>query len=116
MFEAGNVWTAIDADTKLVPCWLVGGRDVGYASEFIGNLAGRLAKRVQLTTNGLKAYLTAVDDAFANQIDYAMLVKLYGATPEGAIRYGPSECVGTRTNIISGNSDPEHVSTSYVER
>ena len=117
-FGVGDVWTwtAIDADTKLVPCWHVGKRNAEDAYEFIGNLAGRLAKRVQLTTDGHKAYLSAIEDAFANQIDYAMLIKLYGATPEGEVRYSPSECIGIRTETISGNPDPEHISTSYVER
>ena len=109
-------WTAIDAQTKLVPCWHVGKRNAEDAYEFISDLAGRLAKRVQLTTDGHKAYLSAIEDAFANQIDYASLIKLYGATPEDEIRYSPSECVGARAEVISDNPDKDHISTSYVER
>lgn len=117
-FGIGDVWTwtAIDAETKLIPCWHVGSRNAEDAYEFMTDLAGRLAKRVQLTTDGHKAYLSAIEDAFANQIDYAMLVKLYGQTPEGEKRYSPAECIGTRTEIISGDPDKKYVSTSYVER
>jgi IS1 family transposase len=109
-------WTAIDADTKLVPSWHVGTRDGGCAYEFINDLAGRLANRVQLTTDGHKAYLDAVDSAFCGEVDYAMLVKLYGPEPAGEARYSPAKCVGTRRDAISGDPDPDHVSTSYVER
>ena len=117
-FGYGDVWTwvAIDADTKLVPSWLVGGRDAGCAEAFVNDLASRLANRVQLTTDGLKAYLDAVDTAFAGDVDYAMLVKLYGSAPEAERRYTPAKCNGTRRNQVSGNPDPKHVSTSYVER
>ncbi len=117
-FGIGDVWTwtAIDAETRLVPCWHVGGRNAEDAYEFMNDLSSRLSKRVQLTTDGLKTYLNAIEDAFANQIDYAMLVKLYGKAPEGEIRYSPSECIGTRTEIISGTPDKNHISTSYVER
>jgi IS1 family transposase len=117
-FGIGDVWTwtAIDADTKLVPCWHVGKRNAEDAYEFINDLAERLTKRVQLTTDGHKAYLSAIEDAFANQVDYAMLIKLYGTTPEGEVRYSPSECIGVRTEVISGNPDEQHISTSYVER
>jgi IS1 family transposase len=109
-------WTALDADTKLVPCFHVAGRDAGAAYDFIMDLAGRLANRVQLTTDGHKAYLNAVDFAFGGQVDYAMLVKLYGAEPAMEARYSPPKCIGTRSEPISGNPDPDHVSTSYVER
>lgn len=117
-FGIGDVWTwtAIDAETKLVPCWHIGKRDGEDAHEFISDLASRLTKRVQLTTDGHKAYLNAIDDAFANQIDYATLVKLYGQTSEGEKRYSPAQCIGTQTNVVSGNPDLKHVSTSYVER
>lgn len=117
-FGIGDVWTwtAVDAETKLVPCWHVGRRDAEDAAEFINDLSSRLSRRVQLTTDGHKAYLNAIDDAFANQIDYAMLIKLYGKAPEGEIRYSPSECIGTRTEVISGSPDQKHISTSYVER
>lgn len=115
---AGDVWTwtAIDADSKLVPCWMVGGRDAAAARDFIEDLAGRLANRVQLTTDGLKVYLTAVEKAFQNDIDYAMLVKIYGQTVEGQKRYSPAECVGCDKHTVTGRPDPEHISTSYVER
>jgi IS1 family transposase len=117
-FGYGDVWTwtAIDADTKLVPAWYVGKRTARDAHEFIGDLAGRLANRVQLTTDGHKAYLTAVSAAFGGNIDYAMLVKLYGPDPEGEKRYSPATCIGTETSVIAGAPDPWHVSTSYAER
>jgi IS1 family transposase len=112
-------WTAIDADTKLVPCWYLSeSRDAGAAYEFISDLEGRLANRVQLTTDGNKAYLEAVDSTFGIGIDYAMLVKIYGPDPnEGAAhRYSPPVCIGCETNVVSGHPDPAHISTSYVER
>jgi IS1 family transposase len=117
-FGYGDVWTwvATDADTKLVPCWLVGKRDAGYAFEFISDLASRLAHRVQLTTDGHKAYLTAVEDTFGTEVDYAMLVKLYSAPQENPVRYSPANCVGTKTDIIMGSPDPKHIATSYAER
>jgi IS1 family transposase len=110
-------WTAIDADTKLIPSWLVGGRDSEYAMAFMDDLASRLANRVQLTSDGHKAYLEAVEGAFGADIDYAMLIKMYGATSESAKgRYSPAECVGARKERIEGNPDIDHVSTSYAER
>src|SRR5204863_7085918 len=110
-------WTALDAETKLVPCWFVGTRDGGAAYHFIHDLAGRLAHRVQLTTDGHKAYLDAVEDAFGMEIDYAQLIKIYGNVPEqGEVRYSPAVCMGTRVAKISGKPDYAHVSTSYVER
>jgi len=116
--HAGDVWTwtAIDAETKLVPCWMVGGRDANAARAFIGDLAGRLATRVQLTTDGHKAYLEAVEGAFGCEVDYAMLIKLYGNEPEAEVRYSPAQCIGSRTEIITGRPQPEHISTSYAER
>ncbi len=116
--NVGDVWTwtGIDADTKLVPCFHVAGRDAGAAYDFIMDLADRLANRVQLTTDGHKAYLNAVDFAFGGQVDYAMLVKLYGAVPAGEARYSPPKCIGARAEEISGDPDPDHISTSYVER
>jgi len=115
---AGDVWTwtAIDADTKLVPSFLVGGRDTGYATEFLQDLAGRLSTRVQLTTDGHKVYLEAVEDAFGSNIDYAMLIKVYGAEPANDARYSPAKCLGANPVPISGNPDSDHISTSYVER
>jgi IS1 family transposase len=120
---AGDVWTwtAIDADSKLLISYQVGGRDAEYALMLMDDLRGRLANRVQLTTDGHKAYLQAVEDAFGAAIDYAMLVKLYGpgpATTDNAAgrRYSPAECTGLRKETITGKPDPKHVSTSYTER
>jgi IS1 family transposase len=110
------VWVAIDAQTKLVPSWLVGKRDRGCATEFIADLATRISNRVQLTTDGLKLYLTAIDDAFGNDIDYAQLVKVYGIDPEGEKRYSPAICTSCESHTISGSPDRKHVSTSYIER
>ncbi len=116
----GDVWTwaAIDAETKLVPCWYIGNRDASAAYHFMHDLAGgRLANRVQLTTDGHRAYLSAVEDAFGANIDYAMLVKIYGAESEGSeVRYDPAVCMGTRKGVITGKPDFKHVSTSFVER
>jgi IS1 family transposase len=114
----GDVWTwiAIDADTKLVPCFVIGQRDPDTARQFMEDLAQRLANRIQLTSDGLKCYLNAVKAAFGNDIDYAMLVKIYGETSEGQKRYSPAECVGCKQRRIKGRPDPEHISTSYVER
>ena len=116
--EAGDTWTwtALDADSKLIVAYLVGGRDAEYANAFMQDVADRMANRVQLTTDGLKAYLDAVDDAFGIDVDYAQLVKLYGEAPEAQKRYSPAECVGTRKEAIVGRPDKKHVSTSYVER
>ncbi len=116
--EAGDVWTwtALDADNKLIVSYMVGGRDAGYAHEFMQDVAGRLANRVQLTTDGLKAYLEAVDGAFGADIDYAQLTKLYGDAPGPAGRYSPAECTGIKKTPIEGKPDAKHISTSYVER
>jgi IS1 family transposase len=116
---AGDVWTwtAICADSKLIPCWFVGSRDASSAYHFIHDLKARLANRVQLTTDGHRAYLSAVEDAFGCEVDFAMLQKIYGApqdTPE--TRYSPAVCMGARKAIISGNPDFNHVSTSFAER
>jgi IS1 family transposase len=116
---AGDVWTwtAIDADTKLVPCWFVGHRDAGCAYHFMHDLAERLANRVQLTTDGHRAYLSAVEDAFGANIDYAMLQKIYGNVSDSPeTRYSPAICMGARKAVISGNPDYNHVSTSSAER
>ncbi len=96
--------------------WLVGARDAGYAQAFVDDVAGRLANRIQLTTDGLNAYLEAVDTAFGGEVDYSMLVKLYGQAPEGQRRYSPAVCIGTKRQKLIGKPDPAHVSTSYVER
>ncbi len=117
-FGFGSVWTwtALDADTKLIVSWMVGARDGQSAHEFMKDLAGRLANRVQLTTDGHAAYLTAVESTFGSDIDYAMLVKIYGESGESEKRYSPAECIGCERKEISGKPDPKHVSTSYVER
>ncbi len=118
-FGFGDVWTwtAICADTKLVPSWMIGGRDAVAAYAFMHDLAGRLKNRVQLTTDGHRVYLDAVESAFGMDIDYSMLIKLYGVDtrPEEA-RYSPAECIGTRIIPIIGQPNPRHISTSYVER
>ena len=111
-------WTAICADTKLIASWMVGPRDGGIAYDFMQDLAGRLANRVQLTTDGHKAYLDAVEGAFGADIDYAQLVKLYGNTESGSPerKYSPNVCLGARPATVTGNPEMEYVSTSYVER
>ena len=120
-FGFGSVWTwvALDADTKLVPSWLVGDRSADTAMIFMNDIAGRLANRIQLTTDGYKPYLVAVADAFDGvPIDYAMLVKIYNEPQGGGTdkRYSPGECCGARKDDIKGNPDPKHISTSYIER
>jgi len=114
----GDVWTwvGIDADTKLVVSYLVGGRDGGWAKEFMQDCASRIVNRVQITTDGHRAYLDAVEDAFGADIDYAMLQKIYGAPSESDTRYSPATCIGCDMKVVSGDPDPKHVSTSYVER
>jgi IS1 family transposase len=116
--NAGDTWTwtAIDADNKLMISWLVGGRDGDYAMAFMDDLRSRLANRVQLTSDGHRAYLEAVEGAFGGDVDYAQLVKIYGTPPEGEKRYSPAECIGAVKTRIEGNPDSKHVSTSYVER
>ncbi|MGH2508795.1 MAG: IS1 family transposase, partial [Ktedonobacteraceae bacterium] len=117
LFGNGDVWTwvAIDADTKLVPSFMVGDRDGHTAKMFIDDLASRLSNRVQLTTDGHRAYLEAVEGAFGSDIDYAMLSKIYESSQEET-RYSPAKCVGCEVKTISGRPDAEHISTSYVER
>jgi IS1 family transposase len=117
-FGHGDVWTfvAIDADTKLVPSWMIGLRNAGYAYEFLKDLQSRLASRAQLTTDGHRMYLEAVGDVFGADIDYAMLVKLYGYEPAGEARYSPPKCIGASKLVIQGKPDIKQVSTSYVER
>lgn len=116
---AGDIWTwtAIDADSKLVMSWLVGGRDGEYALSFMDDLKSRLANRVQLTSDGHRAYLEAVEEAFGADVDYAQLVKMYGKGPETAKgRYSPAECTGIKKIKVEGDPDINKVSTSYVER
>jgi IS1 family transposase len=115
---AGDIWTwmAIDADTKLIPSFYVGARDADAAHHFIGDLALRLANRVQLTSDGHKPYLAAVEESFGAGIDYAMLIKHYGE-PTGSVgRYSPGVCLGAEQRRVEGRPDPAHVSTSYAER
>ncbi len=109
-------WTALDAESKLMISWMVGDRDAECAGRFMMDLSDRLAGRCQLTTDGHQVYERAVQDAFGWQIDYAMLVKLYGEPRDKEARYSPCECVGTRTVRISGRPETEHISTSHVER
>lgn len=115
----GDTWTwvGIDADTKLVVSYLVGGRDGGWAHDFMEDCASRIRNRVQITTDGHRAYLDAVEDAFGADIDYAMLQKIYGApSDEETRRYSPAKCIGCDMKVVSGDPDPKHVSTSFVER
>jgi IS1 family transposase len=117
-FGFGDVWTwvAMDADTKLVPSFAVGTRSSQTAKTFMDDLAARLSNRVQLTTDGHRAYLEAVEGAFGANIDYAMLVKLYGGDRETEARYSPAECIGTRQIEVTGQPNHKHISTSYIER
>jgi IS1 family transposase len=114
--ETCGRWVALDADTKLVPNWCIGTWDAGTAFEFMQDFAGRIASRVQLTTDGHRAYLSAVEDAFGSEIDYAMLVKIYGSDGVNETRYSPAVCLGCQTVGITGHPDPKHISTSFVER
>jgi IS1 family transposase len=110
-------WTAMCADSKIIPSFLVGRRDSECAKVFINDLASRLKNRIQLTTDGYKIYLEAIENAFGGEIDYAMLVKVYESMPSGEQRkYSPSEYIGTEVKRISGNPDKKHISTSFVER
>ena len=118
-FGYGDVWTwtAIDADSKLVISWCIGGRDSYTGLAFMQDVARRVSQRVQLTTDGHKVYLNAIENVFGIDIDYAMLVKVYGRpSKEEQRRYSPASCVGTETQVIRGNPDPKHINTSYVER
>jgi IS1 family transposase len=117
-FGIGDVWTftAIDADSKLCVSWLVGPRDGGTATEFMQDVASRLANRIQLSTDGHVMYLDAVEDAFGGNVDYAMIQKIYGRSGEPEHRYSPAVCTGCKKARVQGSPDPKHVSTSYVER
>jgi IS1 family transposase/lambda repressor-like predicted transcriptional regulator len=117
-FGYGDVWTwvGLDTDSKLVLSWTVGRRDAQTGYEFMHDLADRLANRVQLTTDGLHAYLVAVASAFGNDIDYARLIKVYGSDPNAERRYAPPVCLSSKEEIISGTPDPGYISTSYIER
>ncbi|HEY2936716.1 MAG TPA: IS1 family transposase [Gaiellaceae bacterium] len=114
----GDVWTwvAIDADTKLVPTYHIGPRDIGEAIAFMNDLAKRLRHRIQLTTDGHVVYALAVSNAFKGGVDYAQLIKMYGPDPEAERRYSPQVCTSITAKQMSGDPDPEHISTSYIER
>src|SRR6202046_259623 len=109
-------WTGLDADTKLCVSYLVGGRSADWAIDFMKDAASRIRGRVQITTDGHKAYLEAVEEAFGADVDYAQLQKIYGAPAENDTRYSPATCIGCEMKTVSGDPDPKHVSTSYVER
>ena len=115
---AGDVWTwaALDADSKLIPCWTIGPRDAVTATIFVSDLAHRLANRIQLTSDGLHSYLSAVERAFHGDVDYAQLVKIYRGGNAGQGRYSPAECVGCERKVVVGYPDADHISTSYIER
>lgn len=117
-FGYGDVWTwtAICADTKLVPSWLVGERTAWDAYAFMNDLSRRVSGRVQITTDGLNVYIPAVRRAFKDQVDFAMLQKIYGDSDEPEKRYSPAVCIGTEVEVIKGNPDLDKISTSYVER
>jgi IS1 family transposase len=117
-FGYGDVWTwtAIDADTKLVPCWHVGTRGAEAATAFMQDLASRLTNRIQLSTDGYHVYLNAVNEAFDREIDYATIIKMYGNSPEAEKRYSPAVCLGVDKTEVRGRPDPKHISTSFVER
>lgn len=110
------VWVGMDADSKLVISWRIGPRDLRTAYDLMHDLAERLTRRVQLTTDGLRVYLEAVESAFNENIDYAMLQKLYGADPQAEKRYSPAKIVSMTTEVIKGDPDPKRISTSYIER
>ena len=116
--EAGDVWTwtALDADTKLIASWMVGNRSGYTAKLFVNDLADRLSNRVQITSDGHKAYLEAIEGAFGSDVDYAMLEKVYAVPEEAEKRYSPPKCVGANQHRVEGNPDKRHISTSYVER
>jgi IS1 family transposase len=114
----GDIWTwaALDADTKFCVSYLVGGRDGWWAKEFMNDCAKWVRGRMQVTTDGHRVYLDAVEDAFGSEVDYAQLQKIYGAVEENDSRYSPPACIGCDMKVISGRPDPQHVSTSFVER
>jgi IS1 family transposase len=117
-FGFGDVWTwtAIDPDSKFIASWAVGKRDAGTAYEFMDDLAARLANRVQLTTDGHRAYLEVVESAFGNNVDYAMLIKMYSGDDKPDTKYSPAECIGTRTIKVNGSLNQQSITTSHVER
>jgi IS1 family transposase len=116
--DAGDIWlwVAIDADSKLVVTWMLGQRDLSTAKDFVNDLASRLSKKVQITSDGHRPYLQAIEDAFGEDVHYAMLQKIYGASIENETRYSPAQCIGCEMKVVTGSPDPDHISTSYVER
>jgi IS1 family transposase len=116
--DAGDVWlwVAIDADSKLVPSWRLGQRDLATAKDFVEDIAKRVKGRVQITTDQLRTYLNVVEDAFGGQADFAQLHKIYRASGDPDTRYSPAKCIGCEMKEVSGRPDPKHVSTSFVER
>jgi len=116
--DAGDVWlwVAVDADSKLVPSWRLGQRDLATATDFVNDLASRVKGRVQVTTDALKTYVNVIEDAFGSEVDYAQLHKVYRAPMENETRYSPAKCIGCDMKAVSGNPDFKHVSTSFVER
>jgi IS1 family transposase len=116
--DAGDIWlwVAVDADTKLVPSWQLGQRDLATATEFVSDLASRLSNRAQITTDGHRPYLEAVETAFGMNVDYSILQKIYGSPQENETRYSPARCIGVDVRHVSGSPDPKHISTSYIER
>jgi len=109
-------WVGLDADTKLVVSYLVGGRGAVWAKDFMDDCASRIKGRLRVTTDGHKAYLEAVEGAFGMDVDFATLQKIYGASEETEKRYSPAKCIGCESKVVMGNPDPRHISTSYVER
>jgi len=116
--DAGDVWlwVAIDADTKLVPSWMLGQRDLATATAFVSDLASRLSNRVQITSDGHRPYVEAIESVFGTEVDYSILQKIYGSPLENETRYSPAKCIGIDVRHVSGNPNPKHISTSYVER
>jgi IS1 family transposase len=114
----GDMWTwiVLDADSKLCVAYLVGGRDSGWGKEFMNDCASRINSRLQITTDGHRVYMDAIENAFGSEVDYAQLQKIFGASAESETRYSPAQCIGCDMKVVSGNPDPKHVSTSYVER
>jgi IS1 family transposase len=116
--DAGDVWlwVCVDADTKLVASWMLGKRDLATAKDFVNDVAKRVKGRVQITTDALRTYLNVIEDAFGSEVDYSQLHKIYSYPGENEVRYSPGRCIGCEMKAVTGNPDPKHVSTSFVER
>ena len=116
--DAGDIWLwgAVDADSKLVPCWTLGSRDSRTAKDFVDSLASRLKNRVQITSDGHKPYVEAIERAFGDDVDYSILQKIYGAPQDDERRYSPAQCIGVDIRHVTGSPNPKHISTSYIER